>query len=355
MFERLYALLERPCPPGDEAPYNRWLAERWRPYLQSVLVTPVGNLIGHVGGSGPRVLLIGHSDEVAFTVRSIEERGFLFLDYDQGDASEPSLRGPTFLPLGHTALVLGSAGPVTGTFAALTGHVVNPAQQRQAELSWRDVFVDLHLSSRETVEAAGITIGTPVIWHTPLRQQGELLTSRALDNRAGLAILETLLTTLDPAQLNCDLWVASTALEEAGAIGAASLQQVVQATYAIAIDVAPAGDLPPIDPLTIPTRLGAGPVIIHKDEVPYTRSLVLVLEQAAQQAGIPFQRAIYDRLGTDAGSMLRQGVAAASHGFPIRYTHSPFETVHVGDLASCAQLLQALVTRSSWIDPRQTT
>jgi endoglucanase len=350
MLDRLRELIEHPCPPGDDAQYNRWLAERWRPYLQTVEVTPVGNLVGHVGGSGPRVLLLGHSDEIAFTVRAIDERGFIFLDYDQGDASEPTLRGPTFLPLGHPALILGTGGPVAATFAAVTGHLVDPSRQNQTTLTWRDVFVDLGAANQAEVAARGVAVGTPVIWNPPVRQQGSRIIGRAMDNRAALAILETILVTLDRGRLTCDLWVASTAMEEAGTIGAASLQKLVQAHYAIALDVAPAGDIPTIDPLTVPTRLGDGPVIIHKDQVPYTRSLLLAIEHVAQQAGIPFQRAIYDRLGTDAGPMLRQGVAAAALGFPIRYTHSPFETVDAEDLAACARLLQALIVDPSWND-----
>ena len=352
MFETLRALTARFCPPGDEAPYNRWLAERWRPYLQTVAVTPVGNLVGRVGGSGPRVLLVAHSDEIAFAVRAIDERGFLFLDYDQGDADAPTLRGPAFLPLGHPVRVLGSGDPTPGTLATVTGHLVDPAHGPQGALTWRDVFVDLGLPDRAAAAARGIAIGTPVVWDPPLRQLGDLVVGRAMDNRAGLAILETLLATLDRDRLNCELWVASTALEEAGTLGAASLGQLVRAEYAIAIDVAPAGDIPTIDPLLVTTSLGGGPVLIHKDEVPYTRSLVLAIERAAEGAGIPFQRAIYDRLGTDAAGMLRQGAAAAALGFPTRYTHSPFETVHAGDLAACAQLLRVLVTTASWADPR---
>lgn len=75
MFELVRTLAERPCPAGYEEEFNRWLAGRWRPYLQSVQVTPVGNLVGRFGGSGPQLLLVAHSDEIAFVVLATLDPG----------------------------------------------------------------------------------------------------------------------------------------------------------------------------------------------------------------------------------------------------------------------------------------
>src|SRR6185312_6711539 len=121
MFELVRLFTEMACPIGHEEEFNRWLADRWRPYLTEVQVTPIGNLVGRVGGSGPRLLLMAHSDEIGFAVRSIDEHGFIWLASGQRDpASRPFQRGPYFLPLGHPALILGNDEPVEGVFAAAT-------------------------------------------------------------------------------------------------------------------------------------------------------------------------------------------------------------------------------------------
>ena len=49
--------------------------------------------------------------------------------------------------------------------------------------------------------------------------------------------------------------------------------------------------------------------------------------------------------GSDAGALMREGVAAALLGVPTRYTHSPFEMLHNADLERTLDLLAAFVRR----------
>jgi len=350
MFELVREFTEMACPIGHEEDFNRHLAERWRPYLESVTVTPVGNLIGRVGGEGPRVLIVTHSDEIGFAVRSIDDAGFIRLASGQRDpASRPFQRGPYFLPLGHPALILGNSGPVEGVFATATGHLLSAEQQEQFRLEWRDLFVDIGAQSRAEVEDAGIIIGSRVIWNPPTRRRGKFIYGKAMDDRGALAILETFLASLDRDRLRCELWIASTAMEEMGTIGAASVNRDIGATHAIALDVGLSGDIPTVDPLHIPTRLGGGPIIVQKDLSSYTRSLTCAIEGAATSAQITFQRAVYSLFGSDAGELIKQGVASALIAYPTRYTHSPFEMVHEDDLQACVALLHAVMASPYWM------
>lgn len=349
MFELIREFTEKPGPIGHEEEFNRWLAERWQPHLESITIDRVGNLAGRVGGKGPRVLILAHSDEVGFAVRAIDEQGFVRLASGQRDpAGRPFQRGPYFLPLGHPALILGSDGPVEGVFATPTGHVLSPQQQEQFRLEWRDIFIDLGTSSRAEVEALGITIGSRIIWNPPTRRRGKFIWGKAMDDRGALAILESLLLTVDRAALTCELWIGSTVMEEMGLIGAASINRMVDAEYAIAVDVGLVGDIPTVDALDVPTRLGAGPIIVQKDLTSYSRSLSRAIEIAAMDAQIPFQRAVYNLYGSDAGELIKQGVASALVAYPTRYTHSPFEMVHEDDMRACVDLLHAVVADSYW-------
>jgi len=195
----------------------------------------------------------------------------------------------------------------------------------------------------------GIAVGSQVTWNPPLRQHGKLLYGKAMDNRAALAILEAFLSAVDPNQLSCDLWVVSTAMEELGTISAASITQHFEPRYAIVLDIAPAGDIPTVNADEVPTRLGAGPVFVGKGQrIPYSRKLIRLLEHTANGAGLSFQRAVYDHLGTDADELIRHGIESAVIGLPTRYTHSPFEMVHEDDLYACVRLLHQLVTGPDW-------
>jgi endoglucanase len=353
MFDLVREFTERAGPIGHEEEFNRWLAERWRPLLETAEVDDVGNFYGRVGGQGPRVLVLAHSDEIGFAVRSIDDHGFIRLASGQRDPmSRPFQRGPYFLPLGHPALILGEGEPVEGVFATATGHILSAQQQEQFRLEWKDVFVDIGASSREEVEALGITIGSRIIWNPPTRRRGKVYYGKAMDDRAALAVMERFLGELDRAALGCELWLASTAMEEMGTIGAASVNRRVDARYAIALDVALVGDIPTVDWLDAPVRLGGGPVVVQKDLISYTRYVTRAIEVAANEAAIPFQRAVFNLYGSDAGELIKQGVASALIAYPTRYTHSPFEMVHEDDLLDCIRLLHAVVASPFWRRPR---
>jgi endoglucanase len=169
-----------------------------------------------------------------------------------------------------------------------------------------------------------------------------------MDNRTSLAVLEAFLRSLDRNSLRCELWVASTVMEEVGLIGAASVNREVHASYAIALDVGLVGDIPTVDPLDVTPRLGGGPIVVQKDFITYNRGLVRAIEAAAEEANIPFQRAVYNLYSTDAGELIRQGVAAAVIAFPTRYTHSPFEMVDENDLQASVDLLHAVAKSDYW-------
>jgi len=109
-YELLRELMELPGPTGQEHRVMSWLTERWTGRAERVWRTKVGNLLAHVGGQGPKLLITGHTDEIGFVVRGIDEHGFLWLASGQA-GGQPRLR----FPVGHPALVLGRGEPVGGS------------------------------------------------------------------------------------------------------------------------------------------------------------------------------------------------------------------------------------------------
>ena len=77
-FEELKRICEITGPIGYPDDMNAYLHEVWAP-LGEVTETPVGNVVAHVGGSGPKILLDAHSDEIGYVVRSITDDGFLWI------------------------------------------------------------------------------------------------------------------------------------------------------------------------------------------------------------------------------------------------------------------------------------
>jgi len=191
----------------------------------------------------------------------------------------------------------------------------------------------------------GVQVGDRVIWNPPTRRMGDLAYGKAMDDRVLLAIMDRLLDVLDRQRLAYDVTFASTVQEETGLIGAESVPGDVECDLALALDVGLVGDVPGVDQRDAAARLGDGPMIVHKDFISYHRPLIRALTNAAQAARIPVQHAVFSVFGSDAGAFIRRGVPAALVAVPTRYTHSPFEMVHLHDVEATVQLLKAFLSR----------
>src|SRR3712207_4089165 len=197
--------MELPGPTGQEHRVLAWLQERWAGRAERVWRSKVGNLLAHVGGRGPTLLLQGHADEIGFVVRAIDERGFLWLASGQADGS-PRLR----YPVGQPAMVVGRDEPVAGVFATPTGHVLTEAQRAREKLEYTDFFVDIGAASREEVLEQGIHVGAGVIWNPPTRRTGSRIYGKAIEDRVALAIMTELPPGLRPPDLAFHLHLAGT-------------------------------------------------------------------------------------------------------------------------------------------------
>ncbi len=341
LFSLIQTLTELPGPGGDEWHVQKWLMERWGDRVREMTLTPVGNLIAQVGGSGPRLMLAAHADEICFVVKYISEDGFVWLASGQRNPEQrPTLRSSVFLPWGHPALIVTATGTVECVFATLTGHVLTPEQRAKTEPDWNDIFLDVGATSRAEVEAQGIQIGDRVIWNPPTRRMGDFVYGKAMDDRVCLAIMDRLLDVLDRERLEYEVVFVSTVQEEIGLVGAEAVADEVNCELAIALDVGLVGDVPGVDPRDASARLGGGPTIVHKDLAHYSRPLTLALMTSAEEAGISVQPAVFHFYGSDAGAFTRHGIPASLVVVPTRYTHSPFEMVHLSDVEQTVQLLK---------------
>src|SRR5919202_150845 len=89
-----------PAPSGAEGELAELLHRRWAPRCADVRRDPVGNVVARVGGSGPRVLVQAHMDQVGYLVRHVTDDGFLLLDTSQGDRrTGPERRHPIGQPV----------------------------------------------------------------------------------------------------------------------------------------------------------------------------------------------------------------------------------------------------------------
>jgi endoglucanase len=343
-IDTLMELMALPAPTGQEEPVLAWCRERWASLGAEVEVAPIGNVLGHVGGSGPRLLLQGHADEISFVVRSVDERGFVWLADGQGSSRKFQSR----YPVGQRALILPHTGAhVPGVFVSPTGHILSTRDDRGESLAdtASTICVDVGAESRAEAEALGVHVGAGVIWNPPQQRLGTRYVGKAIDNRIALALMTHLIAEVPAGNLTYTLTIAATVQEEIGLAGALSLGGPDRFDMAIAIDNGPLADYPGTDEGELPNRLGGGPALVYKDSmIHYDRRVIGRLRAIADAAGIPVQDAVYSGFGSDGVALIRSGVPTALLGIPTRYTHSAFEMGDVRDLDATLALLKAFVT-----------
>ncbi|MDA0142335.1 M42 family metallopeptidase [Solirubrobacter deserti] len=340
LTEVLAAFCAVPAPSGAESGLADLLQRRWSERGADVRRDRVGNLVARVGGEGPQVLVQAHMDQVGYVVRYIADEGFLLLDGSQGDRRNgPERRHPVGQPV--RALTRDGSW-LDGMIAASSGHVLTPEQREKDKLAYDDFWVELGLGSREAVRAAGVHIGAPVVFSAPVQRVGELLVGPSMDNRVGLALMDALIGTED---LACELWLGATVQEENGLHGARALALAERFDAAIALDVGLVGDIPTVNEKEFGTRLGEGPIVVHRDSgIVYDRTLSQHLVALAERNSLPIQDGLFAGYGSDGLAIAQSGSPTALLTVGCRYTHTAFETVHPGDLEAAAELLRQLVT-----------
>lgn len=345
-FDLIKTLTELPGPVGLETAVQDYIANHWSGFAEEITRTRVDNVLARVGGSGERLILVAHADELCWIVRSISDDGFLHI----GPFYQDTVGRPTknTIPLNQPALVLTPKGPVEGIFATASGHVVSPTQRAEPKWEWTEWFIELGISTRAEVEALGIHPGSKVLWNPKTRRIGEhLITGKAMDDRVALAIATLAGERLAGRDdLRFEIWLASTIQEENGLVGASSIVDALDVDRAIALDVGLTGDVPGVDARMFPGKMGGGPIVVYNDfSVHYNWEFTEELVTTARINEIPVQQAAFANYGSDGAQLTRRGVKTALLTYPTRYTHSPVETVDLRDVEACVDLLVAYATR----------
>jgi endoglucanase len=343
VFDLVKTLTELPGPVGHEDAVQDWIADRWGGFAE-VSRNRVNNVFARVGGSGKKLAIMAHADEICFMVKSIHENGFLHIWPYYGDTRGAPPRW--VVPLNQPVLVLTDTGTVEGVFATASGHVVG-GRDKAVSHEWNDWFIDLGLKSRAEVEERGIHPGCRIIWNPPTRRLGaSAIVGKAMDDRVALAIATMAGEELAKrSDLAYEVWLVSTVQEEVGLIGAQSVMDTLDVDLCLNLDVGLVGDIPGPDARDFPCKLGAGATVVYQDVTAhYSRKLTNRLVALGRERGIPVQQAIYQNYGSDAAALVKRGAEAALVTYPTRYTHSPIEMVDESDINACVDLLVAFAT-----------
>jgi putative aminopeptidase FrvX len=326
-------LLRAPGPSGYEAP----AAAVWREAASfaSLSTDGIGSSVARIGEAAPLLAIVGHIDEIGLVVRHIDEQGFLWFAPIGG-------WDPQIL-VGQRVEVQGPGGPVLGVVGRKPLHLLD-AEARKKVVEMKGLHIDVGAADREEAGEL-VRVGDPVVIASePLRMASGRLVSRSLDNRLGAYIaLEALRRCQERSSLNASVAAIAAVQEEIGLFGARTSTFKVEPDLAIVVDVTHATDAPGIDEKELGSHaLGSGPVIYRGATL--SPRVFELLVAAAERAGIQHTvGATGNSTGTDADAVqfARSGIPTGLVSVPLRYMHSPVETIDLADVEAAVELLVA--------------
>jgi putative aminopeptidase FrvX len=319
---------------GMEEPV-RATVQRLLPRWARTQTDSAGNLWLTLGKGDPSVGFVAHLDEIGFRITGIREDGSL--DLTPAGGLFPSLWE------GRPALVHTGRAIVPGVFMPRDSSAGSDSKRTPPDLR-----ADVGTTSRDQTTALGIRVGhTLTMPKRYVRLAGTRATGRSFDDRVGSAAQVLAVRRLDPARLPHTVIFLWSVREEIGLQGAEAAAHALglRPVRVHAIDTFVSADSPVESWNFAVAPLGRGAVARALDNSSVTPpARVDSLVALARSRGIPFQVGTTNG-GNDGSVFAAYGVPDVPIGWPLRYSHSPVETIDLRDLASLADIILTVAQR----------
>jgi len=321
---------------GHEAPVASLIKEKWRPLVNEVTTSRVGSLHGFKKGSGksprPSVMIATHMDAIGMRVSKIVD-GFLHITRVGGIDVR-------VLPGAQVTVHADSGDELPGVIAMPSAKLL-PESEGSDVLGIEYLLVDTGLLPREVEKK--VRVGDLVSFaNEPMELAGDVISGHTLDNRASVAALTVCLEELQDKQHVWDVWAVATVQEETSYLGAYTSAFALRPQIAIAVDGTFAKGPGAGGWQTYPMGKGVG-VCMGPNMHPFLHTQ---LTELADKLEIPwFLDVTTSHSGTDAYPMQvsAEGIPTALVEFPLRYMHTPVESVSIKDIQRAGRLLAAFI------------
>jgi putative aminopeptidase FrvX len=340
-YELLTQLVETPGVSGREERVRELLAGWLADISTQVTVDPMGSLIVHVPGSGPKVALVAHMDEIGFLVSKIEADGFVRV---------MPVGGVDARVFGAQKVIVHGRRDLPGIVGSIPPHLLKKRDgaQRKEAVPIEESFIDLGLPADDILQMVGV--GDPVTFATSSWQNEHAFFGKALDDRVGLFVMLT--AVRQAATIGCDLFMIASTQEEYGLRGAGPAVFAVKPDIMLALEGTVASDTPglKLPPNVAATCQNKGPEIRLSDRgMLSNRQVADVLVDQARKAGIPHQLIVKNTGATDAmaGQTAGTGTRACTLSVPVRYIHAPVGLVQKADIRYSVDLVAAFLQHAA--------
>lgn len=272
-----------------------------------------------------KVVLDAHTDEVGIIATSVTSDGFVkFATVGGIEEAVMLCRSVTF------------ENGVRGVIGMKPVHL-SSADERKKYPDKDSLYIDIGAASKEEAEAL-VSLGDTAVFDSEPTLMGDCLKARAIDDRAGVAVIISLLKQ----EAEYDFHATFTVQEEVGTRGAQTAAFALSPDVAITLEATTAADLEGVSEDKQVCRLGDGPAVSFMDKGNlYTRTLY----DFAISCGEKCQPKAYVSGGNNsrAFALSGEGAATLAVSLPCRYIHSPSCVASLKDFDAMLPLTKKLL------------
>lgn len=323
MKDLIKILTETYGPSGNEFRIRNTIVDIIRPYVDYINIDKLGNIIAKKSGPGQKIMFAAHMDEIGVIATDVDEKGFIRFS-NVGGVSPFSMLGERVIFANGTIGVVG-----------------REKLDNMKDLKLSKMYIDIGAVSKEKA-LEKVKIGDMATTYRECNVIGNNVIAKALDNRAGCAVLINVLKNLKNPKY--ETFFVFTVQEEVGLRGAGTSAFQIAPDMAVAVDVTLTGDTPEAQKMAV--ELGKGPAVKVKDNSiichPKVKEALIL---AANEKNIPYQMEVLESGGTDAGAihLTQAGIPTGALSIPTRYVHTPSEMANLKDIENATELLLQLI------------
>ncbi len=317
---------------GYETRVAQLVKDEFSKYCDSVSVDKLGNVIALRKGKGKgKIMFAAHIDEIGLMAKCVDEDGFLRFT---------SVGGYDQRVLMSQEVIVHGKEKLFGVIGLKPPHLSTPEDKDKA-VKFDDLAIDLGLPKEKAEEL--VKPGDLICLNMSMVElQGDMLSGKAFDDRAGVAALLVCMKSLESFSHDMDVYYVATTQEEVGLHGAKVSSYTIQPDVAIAIDVG-FGRTPDLKEYES-IELSKGPAIAKGPNM--HPAVFEGLRDVAKDNNLCHQiEVIHGYSGTDAMELQIAGIGVASGllSIPLKYMHTCVETISFKDVIQTGKLLSGYI------------
>ncbi len=329
MLKALKQLCGIPAPSGREEKIRDYILSELQSFCECT-VQSNGNIICFKKGkntTSKKIMIDAHIDEVGIIVTHITADGYIKFS-SVGGISPSVMSGRRVFFENGTVGVVGIK-PV---------HLAK-SEEKKKYTAEDDLYIDIGADTKEDTEKV-VRLGDTAVFEGGFCAIGKNLIARAIDDRAGVAVLMRLLKE----DSEYDFYATFTVQEEVGCRGAKTAAFELAPDGAVVLEATTAADLEGVADEKTVCRLGGGVAVSFMDRATlYDKRLY----DTALSSGLKCQPKSAVAGGNNSGAihLSRGGVPTLALSVPCRYIHSSSCLSNLEDLEDMYRMAKYMLSK----------